>query len=47
MIIINAILVVIFWNMVDAAIEDERPGWAFMYLFVSAMNGASILATIF
>ena len=47
MIIINFILAVLFWFMVDEAVADERLGWGFMYLFLSAMNGAAILASIF
>jgi uncharacterized membrane protein (DUF106 family) len=47
MIILNFILAVLFWYMVDPAMEDDRPGWAFWYLVCSAMNGAVILTTIF
>ena len=47
MVIINFILAVLFWNMVDEALADDRPGWGFTYLFISAMNGAAILTTIF
>ena len=47
MIFINVILAVLLWNMVDEAIADDRPGWGFTYLFLSAMNGAAVLATIF
>lgn len=47
MIFLNFILAILFWNMVDPAIEDDRPGWAFWYLFLSAMNGAMILTTFF
>jgi len=47
MIIINFILAVLFWFMVDEAAADDRQGWAFLYLFCSAMNGASVLSTIF
>ena len=47
MVIINFILAVLFWNMVDEAVDDDRPGWGFFYLFVSAMNGAAVLADIF
>ena len=47
MIIINFILAALFWNMVDEAVNDDRPGWGFTYLFLSAMNGAAVLADIF
>ncbi len=47
MIFINVILAAIFWNMVDEAVNDDRPGWGFTYLFISAMNGAAVLADIF
>ena len=47
MIIINFILAIFFWLMSNEAVADERPGWGFAYLFVSAMNGAAILASIF
>jgi len=46
-IIINFILAALFWNMVDEAVNDDRPGWGFTYLFLSAMNGAAVLADIF
>ncbi len=47
MIIINFILAVLFWFMVDEAVADDRQGWGFTYLFLSAMNGATVLADIF
>ena len=47
MIILNAFFVVLFWNMSDIAKEEERPGWAFIYLIASAANGAAVLASIF
>jgi hypothetical protein len=46
-IIINFVLAVLFWFMVDEAQADDRNGWAFLYLFCSALNGASVLADIF
>jgi hypothetical protein len=33
--------------MVDQAVDDDRPGWGFLYLFVSAMNGAAVMAELF
>ena len=47
MIFINVLLAVLFWTMVDEAVADDRPGWGFTYLFLSAMNGAAVLADIF
>jgi hypothetical protein len=47
MIILNFALAVLFWFMVDEAVADDRHGWAFLYLFCSALNGASVLADIF
>jgi hypothetical protein len=47
MIILNALFVVIFWNMSDVAKEEDRPGWSFIYLFASAASGAAIAASIF
>jgi hypothetical protein len=47
MVILNAFFVVLFWNMSDVAKEEERPGWAFIYLLASAANGAAIAASIF
>jgi len=47
MVIINIILAILFWTMVDEAVSDDRPGWGFLYLFVSAMNGAAVMADIF
>ena len=47
MVIINIILAILFWTMVDQAVDDDRPGWGFLYLFVSAMNGAAVMAELF
>jgi hypothetical protein len=47
MVILNAFFVVLFWNMSDIAKEENRPGWAFIYLLASAANGAVVLARIF
>lgn len=47
MALLNIIFAIILWGMVDPALEDDRPGWAFFYLFLSAMNGAAVLADIF
>ncbi len=45
--LINCIFVTVFWTAHDVAMENERQGWALTYLFISALNGAAILATIF
>ena len=47
MIFLNVLLAILFWTMVDEAVNDDRPGWGFLYLFVSAMNGASVMAELF
>jgi len=47
MIILNALFVVIFWNMSDVAKQEDRLVWSFIYLLVSAANGAAIAASIF
>jgi len=47
MVILNAFFVVLFWNMSDIAKEENRPGWAFIYLIASAANGAAVFASIF
>jgi hypothetical protein len=47
MVILNAFFVVLFWNMSDIAKEENRPGWAFIYLIASAANGAAVLTSIF
>jgi hypothetical protein len=46
MAILNAFFVVLFWNMSDIAKEEDRPGWAFIYLLASAANGAAVAASI-
>ena len=47
MVIINIILAILFWAMVDQAVDDDRPGWGFLYLFMSAMNGAAVMTEFF
>jgi hypothetical protein len=47
MIFVNVLFAVLLWNMVDEAVDDDRPGWGFTYLFLSALNGAAVLADIF
>jgi hypothetical protein len=45
--IVNCLFVPLFWNAHDIALAEDRQGWALTYLFISAANGAAILATIF
>jgi len=45
--IINAFLAVLFWNAADEAWEDDRPKWAYCWLFLSALNGAAVMSAIF
>jgi hypothetical protein len=47
MILVNVLFTVLFWNMSDAAKEENRPGWAIIYLVASAANGAAVLASFF
>jgi hypothetical protein len=47
MILVNILFTVLFWNMSDTAKEEDRPGWAIIYLVASAANGAAVLASIF
>jgi hypothetical protein len=47
MIFVNVLFAVLLWNMVDEAVDDDRPGWGFTYLFLSALNCAAVLADIF
>jgi hypothetical protein len=47
MVILSAFFAVLFWNMSDVAKEEERPGWAIIYLVASAANGAAVLASFF
>ena len=47
MFIVNLFFTVIFWNMCNIAAEEGRIGWAYAYLFCSALNGAALCASIF
>lgn len=47
MIIVNLVFTIIFWNMSTIATEEKRIGWAYVYLFCSALNGAALAASIF
>jgi hypothetical protein len=43
----NIALAGLFWSACTIAAEEGRPGWAWVYLIVSAWNGAAALSTIF
>jgi hypothetical protein len=47
MILVNIFFTVIFWNMSSIASQENRAGWSFAYLVVSATNGAAVFANIF
>lgn len=40
--ILNLIFMWLFWKWMEEAEENKQPGLAFMYLFFSAYNAASI-----
>jgi len=46
MIIINIVFAVLFWNMCNIAAQEGRVGWAWVYLFMSALNGTMAIAAI-
>jgi len=45
--VLQFLFVFLFWNMSTTAADEERSGWAFVYLFISAVNGAAALSSIF
>jgi hypothetical protein len=45
--IVNIVFTVIFWNMCGIAAQEGRVGWAWVYLFCSALNGAYAISAIF
>ena len=47
MFIVNLVFTIIFWNMSTIAAEEGRVGWAYAYLFCSALNGAALFASVF
>jgi len=47
MVLINVVFAVLFWNACAVAADEGRPGWAWIYLIVSAWNGAAAMASIF
>jgi len=47
MMFVNSVFSILFWNMCTVAADEGRPNWAFIYLILSAANGAAALAAIF
>jgi len=45
--LINLVFAVVFWSACTVAIDEDRVGWAWFYLIVSAGNGAAVFASIF
>jgi len=41
------LFVFLFWNMSTVAADEGRPSWAFVYLAISAINGAAALSSFF
>ena len=46
MIVVNIVFTVLFWNMCNIAAQEGRVGWAWVCLFLSALNGALAIAAI-
>ena len=47
MIFFHGFSAIILWNMADVAWQEERPIWAYIYLFLSALFGTLVLSTVF
>ena len=47
MIIVYILFTVLFWNMCNIAAQEGRVGWAWVYLFMSALNGSMAIAAVF
>jgi hypothetical protein len=47
MIIVSVLLAILLWAMSEVAWEEGRPKMAWVYLFLSAMNGAMFFNAIF
>lgn len=45
--VLNIVFTALFWNACTIAADEGRVGWAWVYLIVSAWNGASVMASIF
>lgn len=44
---LNVVFTFLFWKSADIAWENDRPGQAYLHLFLSAFNGAAVLSAIF
>lgn len=44
--VMNILFTILFWNMCNIAAQEGRVGWAWVYLIVSAANGAALFASI-
>jgi hypothetical protein len=44
---LNTVFAVLFWSACTVAADEGRPGWAWIYLILSAWNGAAAMASIF
>jgi hypothetical protein len=47
MILVCTLMSILLWAMSTVAWEEGRPTMAWVYFFLSAMNGALVLDTIF
>jgi len=47
MIIVAVLLAILLWAMSEVAWEEGRQKMAWVYLFLSAMNGALVMSAIF
>jgi hypothetical protein len=46
MLFLNAVFAVLFWSACTVAADEGRTGWAWIYLILSAWNGAAAFASI-
>ena len=44
--IVYIVFTVLFWNMCNIVAQEGRVGWAWVYLFLSALNGTLAIAAI-
>jgi len=47
MIVVSILIAILLWSMSNVAWEEGRPTMAWVYLFLSALNGALVLEAIF
>jgi hypothetical protein len=47
MIVVSIIIAILLWSMSSVAWEEGRPTMAWIYLFLSALNGALVLNEVF